>query len=142
MPPAANLFARTDKYPEWYLQRLLYCWYVLNWSVEEVAEYWVVCESTIWRSIRRFRAGSPTLAASGRTGRSTRKRKLKTNHVSYLLHLLWNRSDLYLDEFAGKLHQKFGFKPSLSTICRAFQQRGVTRKQVGDVLALYTPVGI
>ena len=121
---------RPDWYSEWFALRCIYCWYVLNWEPAEIAAHWWLSLSTVFRMIRRFKAGARLVGATGRRGNSYRTRKLQPSHISYLLLLLNTRSDLFLDEFAGELKKRFNVSVSLSVVFRALREKGITRKQV------------
>ncbi len=122
---------RPQVYPEWFAQRVVYCWFVLGWGIPEIAAHWWIGQSTVKRMVTRLKQNSPTLGAKSRTGKHYKNRKMKSHHIAFILHLLRYKSDMYLDEFAEALHSKFAVTVSLSTICLSLYRAGITRKQVG-----------
>ena len=107
------------------------CRFFYNWSCVAIGERFEISEKTVRRWTKRFVAGSDRLTTDGRKGKAQyRNAKLKQEHHTFLIHLLTWRSDLYLDEFSDAILEHFHIRVSLSTICRALQSLGYTRKVV------------
>jgi transposase len=97
------------------------------------AQKWITC----------FQQGKERLGGGARNGLGGyRNRKLKQEHYAFVYNLLQTRQDLYYDEYIDLLKAEFpGLRVDTSTLCRAFQRWGITRKAVRAVfLVPYAPV--
>jgi transposase len=119
------------------------CRYFSGSSVSEVANRWLVHRRTAQKWITCFQQGKERLGGGARNGLGGyRNRKLKQEHYAFVYNLLQTRQDLYYDEYIDLLKAEFpGLRVDTSTLCRAFQRWGITRKAVRAVfLVPYAPV--
>ena len=118
-------FARPDRYPSWLCERIVCRWFVLNWSYNRCARHFEIDCRTVQCICTRFVKGRP-LEAPGRKSRTYAHRKLKQEHLAFVLDLIERRSDLYLDEIADELQAVYAVSVSLATLCRELQAAGIT----------------
>ena len=123
-------WAVPTSYPEWVCDRVVYCVFWLSMTQGDAANLVGVHRNTVVRIMRRFKAGA-SLAAPSRVGTQYRRPVMDAAMTAELLRIIRLEDDLYLDEIAdklGRLHN--GRALSISTVCRALQANGWTRKKV------------
>ena len=92
-----------------------------------------VSERSASRFLKLFEETGDVLTESEKNGRATRSNLLLDDRVvKYLLYMLSNSADLYLDEMRDYIWESFDIVVSLKTICCTLKKNNITRKKVSS----------
>ena len=107
--------------------RVIWLYYVQNYSVSNISELLCVSIRSIYRYIERFNQTGEIKAV---TYHHCPKKLLGELKQVILLRLITSTPGIYLSEIESKLFSMFGMHVSLSTICRTLKFMGCTRQVI------------
>ena len=116
-------------YPKALCEVVVIKYWGMHQSYAQVAEDLVVSVGFCQSVMRRWLNGEQIWAA-GKAGTKTRFRAFTPAMLGVLRSILLKMETAYLDELQEQLQRETGKLVSISALCRAIKELGITRKQV------------